>query len=75
MTALRKAFDPAHKKVRVWGGRETAQCEQRTRLRSSSVSSRSARDPLEIVAAEPQTLPFRGIEMQFHGREDPIVDS
>ena len=34
-----------------------------------------ARDPLEMVAVELQTLPFRGIKRQFHEQEDPIVDS
>ena len=34
-----------------------------------------ARDPLEMVAVEPQTLTLRGIERRFHGRGDPIVDS
>ena len=35
----------------------------------------SARDPLEMVAVDLQTLSFPGIKRQFHGRRDPIVDS
>ena len=60
-------------------------CRDRDRLdedATASVVTKSvtaaiavARDPLEMVAAELQTLPFRGIERQTHGRGDPIVDS
>ena len=42
--AQRKAYAAADERARVWSGRGTALCKQRTRLRSSGVSSRSARN-------------------------------
>ena len=68
---LPKAIVMAGERARVWGSRGGRRSASDGRDCAAPVL---ARDPLEMVALEPWTLPLRGIERQFHGWGDPIVD-